>query len=385
MHVGASANSLPVSSTRSSTDELSPRARPDHLFNQNNSVSQAGNRIFSDTIKTLDNRSIEEFERLSDYSPELETPEVDLSDLLESYEVITECPVLDAVTQPSSEGLLAEGLLGWLKDTASLLIHYSTLGYVPKRKKQVEALVQLMPEVCEQMVRRDQSAVAPPSPSSSVSLRPAQPPVENPMRLRRQQLVPEKVWKQKEIQKEIEAQEEQRKLAKELEALAKEVKETPGPEKPPVIDVLTGMPVPELENKVWEFLVKSADIMTPTGGKVKGAATQVVSEEKVEQLQQLLKGVMKDRVHYEISENLGRRILQVAKVCGSASPLLPALTLLGYTIPGCQFIPAMLALWRLKDFKEEISALYYDRNAAPALVDLTMSWAPTLVYSLLGF
>ncbi|WP_161787362.1 hypothetical protein [Endozoicomonas numazuensis] len=333
--------------------------------------------MFSDSVKKLDNRSIAEFENFSISSPALEAPEVDLSDLLESYEIITECPVPDSAVQPSSKGLL-----GWLEDIASLLIHYSTLGYVPKRKKQAETLIELMPEICEQVVRRDQSAIAPPGPSIR---RPQQPPVENRPRFRRQQLVPEQVWKQKEIQKEIEAQEEQRKLAKELEALSKEMKLEEVSAESPAVDLTTGLPVPELENKVWEFLVKSADILAPAGGKVKGAATQIVSEEKIDQLQQLLKGVMKDRVHYEVSENLGRRILQVAKLCGSASPLLPALTLLGYTIPGCQFIPAMLTLWRLKDFKNEMSALYYDRNAAPALVDLTMSWAPTLVYSLLGY
>ncbi|WP_062263343.1 hypothetical protein [Endozoicomonas arenosclerae] len=378
MNVGASVNSLPVHTKSSSVDGLSPHAPSENGFNQNNSVNRAGNRVFSDSIKKLDSRSIAEFDNLSVSPPELEAPATDVSDLLEEFEVINEYPDLPANDSSS------EGVLGWLKDAASFLIHYSTLGHVPKRKKQTEALVQLIPEVCEQIVRRDQSAVAPPSASRAALHRPSQTPVGHPVRIRRQLLMPEQVWKQKEIQKELALQEEQRKLAIELEALAKESMEAKEPIEPPMIDVMTGMPVPELESKVWEFLVKSAEIMSPAGGKVKGAATHVVSEEKVDQLQALLKNVMKDRVHYEISKNLGRRILQVAAVCGSASPLLPALTLLGYTIPGCQFIPAMLALWRLKDFKDEVSALYYDRNAAPALIDLTMSWAPTLVYSLLG-
>ncbi|WP_257252800.1 MULTISPECIES: hypothetical protein [unclassified Endozoicomonas] len=313
MHLRALVHSLPTHLNQSSSNDLSNRGQ-DNLFNENNRVNRPGYRVFSDTFTKLDSRSIAEFENLAFSPPGLEEPKVDLSDLLESYEVITEYPVIDLVVRGG----------------------------------------------------------AGPSAPRSVAIG---------QRL----LMPEQIWKQKEVQRELEAQEKKRGLAGEPEVLAEQITEQKEPEEAPVIDTLTGMPVRELENKVWEFLFKVVDTLSPAAGKVKGVVTDVVSEEKVEQLKTGLKSVLKNQVDYEVNENIGRRILQIAQICGSTGPLLPALTLLGYSTPGYQFIPAMLALWRLKDFREEISALYYDHNATPALVDLTISWVPTLAFSLSGF
>ncbi|WP_252178161.1 hypothetical protein [Endozoicomonas sp. 4G] len=200
--------------------------------------------------------------------------------------------------------------------------------------------------------------------------------------VRQRLLVPEQVWKQKAKQNAPEAWGEPFRPAEEPEVLAKQTEGQKKPENLQVIDVLTGMPTVELENKVWRFLTVAVGILSPAGSKVKGAATLVVSEERLERLETRLKGVVKDQVHYEVNENMGRRMLQLAQACGSASPSLSALKLLGFAIPGYRLIPAMLALWRIKDFKDEIAALYFDHNAMPAVTDFAMSWTPTLLSSL---
>ncbi|WP_422135706.1 hypothetical protein [Endozoicomonas sp. ALD040] len=322
MHLRASVNLLPTQLNQASTDELSAYGCQDNPLNENNRVNRSGHRIFSDTFTRLDSRTIAQFESLTLSSPDLEEPEDDLSDLLQSYEVISEYPEIDSALR------IISGLA------------------VPSSARPVSVMS------------------------------------EHHLVLRPRLLVPEQVWKQKEIQKEPEAQKQQGSLAEETETPAEQTTEQREPKETPVIDVLTGLPAEELENKVWEFLVKVVGIASPAGKTIKGAATLVVSKEKIEKLQTGLKNILKGQVHYEVSENIGRRMLQLSKVCGSTSPSLPVLTLLGYTIPGYRIVPAMLTLWRLKDFKDEMAALYYDQNAMPALTDFTLSWMPALLSSL---
>jgi hypothetical protein len=336
---------------------------------------------FSRVHKPLGSRIVEVFDPFySPHVPKLEKPDTGVTDLMAGFEVIDEYPVLDHVAQSSG------GLVGWLKNIASLLVS-ATGGRVnhPEIKEDLNPLIGLLPSGCEQVVAEDLSVLSTSLQSASRAASDSDP---LPQRLYQQHqessaseapalILPEQIWR-KEPEEDPVLTGDQEILAEELEAWA--LRE----EKPVVLNVHTGAPIEDLDKQVWEFLVGAADILKPAGQKVKGAATTVISEEKVAKLQALLKDVLKDRVGFEVNKNLGRRLLQVAAICGNASPLIPALTLLGYSIPGVQLVPALLMLWRMKDFKDELSQLYYEKNPVPGAVDLAMCWGPSLIARMFG-
>lgn len=135
-----------------------------------------------------------------------------------------------------------------------------------------------------------------------------------------------------------------------------------------ILDAMTGLPLKDLREKAWNALSVAGHYLTPVGKAAKGVAGTFIAEDRLNKLENALSAVLKDRVQYEVNENRGRRMAQLMSVAGATSPM----------------IPAMMGLSRIKDFKGELSAVYYDRDIKPLATDLAMTFGPAAITLLLG-
>ncbi|MRI31657.1 hypothetical protein EOPP23_01440 [Endozoicomonas sp. OPT23] len=121
--------------------------------------------------------------------------------------------------------------------------------------------------------------------------------------------------------------------------------------------------------RIWRLLSRMAKPLKPTGQKLENIAGKVVSNERLTKLEGFIKKQLKNKVKYEVTQNLGRRAIQILLLTGASSVLGPAATAL----------PILLKLWRVSDVWREGRALYCDRNPIPALKDASVNLLPWLV------